>query len=257
MNKQTVSNFIKRTKKATVKHAPEILTGIGITGMVTSTVLAVKATPKALKLLGEKREWEERDELTPVEVVKTAWRPYIPAAVTGAVSIGCLIGASSVNVRRQAALAFAYNLATSDLAEYREKVKETVGEKKEKAIRDEVRKEKIEANPVSNTSVIVTGKGKSLCYDTISSRYFESDIDRIKRAEVDLNYRMLNEMYVSLSDLYDELGLEHTKFSDEIGWTLDKGKIKIEFYYRGADDGTPCLVMDFENPPQYDFSKLA
>ena len=33
------------------KHSPEILTGIGIAGMVTTTILAVRATPKALLLM--------------------------------------------------------------------------------------------------------------------------------------------------------------------------------------------------------------
>lgn len=32
------------------KHSPEILTGIGIAGMITTTILAVRATPKALLL---------------------------------------------------------------------------------------------------------------------------------------------------------------------------------------------------------------
>ena len=37
------------------KHSPEILTGIGIVGMISTTVLAVRATPKALMLIEEKK----------------------------------------------------------------------------------------------------------------------------------------------------------------------------------------------------------
>ncbi len=44
------------TRKAMKKHSPEILTGIGIAGMITTTVMAVKATPKALILLEEKKD---------------------------------------------------------------------------------------------------------------------------------------------------------------------------------------------------------
>ena len=37
-------------------HASEILTGVGVFGMVGSTVLAVTATPKALMLIEEKKD---------------------------------------------------------------------------------------------------------------------------------------------------------------------------------------------------------
>lgn len=46
-----IENAIKSTKNFMCKHSPEILTGIGLAGMITSTVLAVKATPKALILI--------------------------------------------------------------------------------------------------------------------------------------------------------------------------------------------------------------
>ena len=44
----TLSKFVMDTKRMVYKHSPEILTGIGVAGMITSTILAVKATPKAL-----------------------------------------------------------------------------------------------------------------------------------------------------------------------------------------------------------------
>ena len=50
-------NLIVNDVKTTLsKHAPEILTGIGIAGMVTTTVLAVRATPKALMLIDAKKQ---------------------------------------------------------------------------------------------------------------------------------------------------------------------------------------------------------
>ena len=108
MNKQNLSKFFKSVKSNVSKHSPEILTGIGIAGMISTTILAVKATPRALDLIA-KAEDEKFDnghgsKLTNIEVVKVAWKPYIPATITGTVSIACLIGASSVNARRNAAL---------------------------------------------------------------------------------------------------------------------------------------------------------
>ena len=113
-----INNFIKNTKCFLGKHSPEILTGIGIAGMVSSTVLAVKATPKALVLLEEARTNEDGtlgDKLTIVETVKVAWKPYVPAIAVGIASISCIIGASRVNYKRNAALATAYALSERTL----------------------------------------------------------------------------------------------------------------------------------------------
>jgi hypothetical protein len=153
MNKTKIATAMKSVQTMVTQHSPEILTGIGIAGMVTTTILAVKATPKALKLLKE-REEVQKEPLTPVETVKTCWKCYIPAAVTGTLSVACLIGASSVNARRNAALATAYKLSETALTEYREKVVETIGEKKEQAVRDAIAKDKVEKNPVKSQELL-------------------------------------------------------------------------------------------------------
>jgi len=105
MSKFALSPVIKNVKSALSKHSPEILTGIGIIGMITTTVMAVRATPKALILIDEKKKEEGSEALTPIETVKTAWKCYIPAAVIGTASTFCLIGASAVNAKRSAVLA--------------------------------------------------------------------------------------------------------------------------------------------------------
>lgn len=258
MNKSNMGTFIKNTKVFLDKHSPEILTGIGIAGLLTTTVLAVKATPKALMLIEEKKKEEGVDKLPALDVVKVAWKPYIPAAVTGILSTTCIIGASSVNVRRNAALATAYKISETALAEYREKVVETVGEVKEKQIRDKVAKEKVEKNPSEKGSIIVTGKGKTRCYDVISGRYFESDIDRIKRAANELNRRMLTDAfgYVSVNDFYDELDLDHIGVGDDLGWNVSSGLIDIHFGSCLDRDNEPCVVIDYTVAPRYDYASF-
>ena len=161
--------------------------GVGITGMITTTVLAVKATPKALMLIEDRQYELGIDAMTPVEKVKAAWKCYIPAAITGTASVACLIGSNSVNAKRNAALATAYKLSETAFAEYRDKVIETFGDKKEKTVRDKVSEEKIKENPVSKTEVFITGKGQTLFFEPLSSRYFYANIDLIKRAENKLN----------------------------------------------------------------------
>ena len=263
MSKPNLSNLLKNAKTFASTHSPEILTGIGIAGMITTTILAVKATPRAMLLLEMERELKnaesDRDEsveLTPVEVVKATWKCYIPAVVTGTMSVACLIGASSVHVKRTAALATAYKLSETALTEYREKVIETIGENKEKSVREKVHKEQIDSNPVSKNEVIITKKGSTLCYDAISGRYFKSDIDKIRKAENNLNKKMLNDMYVSLNDFYDELDLDHINIGYDLGWNLDDGLINLDFSSHIADDGTPCIVVDYRVAPKYGFSKF-
>ena len=273
MNKPNVMKYFKMVKTFTKKHSPEILTGIGIAGMVTTTVLAVKATPKALELIEEEKSEQNRKllkeaeesgaedcgqvtKLKPIEVVKVAWKPYVPAMLLGAGSIACLIGANSVHARRQAALYSAYKLSETALTEYKDKVIETVGEEKEKEIRDKVAKEKVEQNPVSKTEIFMTGRGESLFYDPLSDRYFKSDMETIRKIVNDLNYAMGcgSEMYVSLSQLYDELGLKHTSISDEIGWNIKDGLLEADFSTQLTDDGRPCIVLDWLKVPTYDYN---
>ena len=255
MNKPNVTKFINVTKAALSKKSPEILTGLGIAGMVTTTVLAVKATPKVLQLIEAEKE-RKNDELKPIDTIKVAWKPYIPALVTGTVSIACLVGASSVNARRNAALATAYQLSTTALADYKEKVVETIGEKKEQVIKDKVAQKKVEENPVSKSSIIVSDKGNTLCYDATVGRYFYSDIETIKKAANEMNRRMvLGEMYVSLNEFYTELGLPTTEIGDEIGWSVDT-MIEPDLSSQIADDGRPCVVLSYMVAPCHEFKKL-
>lgn len=256
MKKPDLSKFAKSVQALAVKHSPEILTGIGIAGMVTTTIMAVKATPKALELIQDAK-YEKGEELTAVEKTKACWKCYIPAVTTGIVSSACIIGAHSVNMKRNAALATAYSLSETALKEYQEKVVETIGEKKEEVIRDKVAKEHIDKNPVRNSEVFITEKGSTLFYDPISGRYFESDIEKIKRIVNELNAQMINEMYIPLNDLYYEIGLKTTDMGDEIGWNLNRdGLIEVKYSAQKAEDERPCLVMEYRVGPRYDYAKL-
>lgn len=254
MGKTNLATIAKDIRKFASKRSPEILTGIGIAGMITTTILAVRATPKALELIEEQKEEESVDELSSFEVVKVAWKPYIPAMVTCVVSTACLIGASSVNTKRNAALATAYKLSETALTEYREKVIETIGEKKERIVRDKVAEERVKKNPVSKNEVIVTGNGKTLCFDPISGRYFMCSIETIKKAENTLNKQMLHDIsgYVSLNEFYDELGLDHTSVGNDLGWNTNQ-LIDIDFSSQLNDNGEPSVVLDYLVAPKCDY----
>ena len=257
MNKLNASKVLHDFRNYVSKRSPEILAGIGIAGMITTTILAVKATPKALDLIENKKEEYGVDRLSTIDTIKTAWKPYVPAIVTGVVSTSCLIGSASASSKRTAAIATAYKLSETALTEYREKVIESVGDKKEQSIRDRVAEERVMNNPVSKTEVIVTKNGKTLCFDPISGRYFNSSIDNIKRVENELNKRMLHDItgYVSLNEFYSELGLDYIDVGDDLGWNVDK-LIDIQFSSQISDTDEPCIVLDYAVRPHYDYDKF-
>lgn len=248
------------------KNSAPILTCLGATGVVTTAVMAVKATPIALELIEEARteittvETEDgsislsepsKGILSKQEIVKITWKCYIPAAIMGSVSIACIIGAHRIGSKRVAALGALYSVAETSLKEYQTKVAEVVGENKANKIKDEIAKDKIEQNPASNSEVMIIGGGEHLCYEEITGRYFKSDIEKIKQTVNEFNSRLLTEMSLDLNELYYDLGLPSVKFGSEVGWQADN-LVELDFSSHISDDGQPCVVLGFNMPRRFD-----
>ena len=171
-------NVLKCFGNTVKKHSPEILTSIGIAGMLTTTVLTVQSTIKAVEIVNSH---PDKDELTKRDIVKLTAKNYILPTVTFMSSTVCLIAALNTQNKRNAALATACKLSESALLEYRDKVRETLGEKKERVIRDQIAQDKVNEVPASSNDVVITGNGYTLCYDELSGRYFYSDVEKIKQ----------------------------------------------------------------------------
>ena len=90
----------------------------------------------------------------------------------------------------------------------------------------------------------------------ISGRYFKSDIETIKQTINKLNRRLTYDHYISLNELYGELGLDDIKNGDLMGWNLDNGLIEPSFNACITEDDEPCIVFDVSISPKYDFDKL-
>lgn len=258
MKKPNLGKFLKTVRTTVVKHSPEILTGVGIAGMVATTVLAVKATPKALDKI---RDYEDtvlcdHEKIKPVDAIKLCWKDYIPAAVTGIASITCLVGATSVSARRTAALAAAYQISETALSEYRDAVIETVDEKQKQIIEEKVADEQLKKTPVSKSDNVPIHNGDIRCFDPMSGRYFSSSRAKIKTASADLNNRMINDItgYASLNDFYDEIDIPRTDVGDMIGWNTTN-RISVDIRGRMDDDDQLTGVLEFYNRPEYGYDK--
>lgn len=242
-----MNDFFKKFKVLVADNSPLILTYLSVAGVVSTTLLAIRATPKAFDKIS-KLQWDAESNNTQVntkEIVEAVWKDYTPTAISGAFTIACIIGAQAINTRKNAALVSIYSLTETALREYQAKVKEIHGENKEKKVREEINKDHISSAPMALAEVHITGLGEQLCYDSFTGRYFKSDIETIRRAQNDINAQILNHNYASHNDFYKLLGLSRTQFGDEAGWNLDE-LLDIEFTSHLADDGRPCLCIEYQ-----------
>lgn len=212
------------------KNAPTILSCLGVVGVVATTVMAVKATPKALSLI-ENAEEEKGEKLSKWEKVNLAGPVYIPSVVTGVATVACILGSNVISKRQQATLISAYALLDNSYKEYRKKTNELYGEEADKQIRGEIAKDKYTGD---NESL---DNDKELYYDFYSGRYFESTPEAVLWAEYETNRSMIVNYAVGLNEFYDFLGLEPLPEYESIGWSC--GQIE-EMYWH------PWIEFDHE-----------
>lgn len=244
--------IVRRVQKTAADNTPVILTAIGVTGLVTTAVLTGQASFKAAEVLRKEKESIAEDppyegyEPSTRYLVEVVWKFYIPAVGTGAATIVCIIAANRIQTRRAAALATAYSILQEGFQEYKTKVVDKIGEKKEQAIRDEVAQDRLNKKPP--TEIVMVGRGENLCMDLHSGRYFMSDTNTISAAVNTINSRILKNDYASLTDFWELIGLDKTSESDELGWSSD---CMLELVYSTAiaADGRPCITIDFDKVP--------
>lgn len=244
------------------EHRTSLMIGGGIAGMMVAGVTAVRVTPKASMLLEERRcskhdayleNTEANPQLTIKDYIQVTWKYYLPPIALATVSAGAIIFAHKVDRKENAALAAAYAISESRLKEYSEKVLETVGEKKEKEVRNAIDKDRVNNNQPVDGEIISTGQGDTLCMDAWNGRYFYSDIEVLRRAAVDLSRAVLNDETVTLNDFYDRIDLPQTKNGDFFAWEIGNHHEMIELSFSSQLDfkKRPVLVMDFKFAPTY------
>lgn len=199
------------------ENSPTILTVCGCVGLVTTVGLSIKATINATKIMDEHKE--EIDKIPQrhykaAEAVRLTWKCYIPVALVGSASLGCIIGANSINLKRNAALMTMYVATEDQLKHYKNRIIGIQDEQKKSG--DTTTEEKIEKSFVVNGS-------KCLCKDEFSGRLFETSLSKVQSAESALNKMLTYEYRVKVNELYDELGLDRLDVGDAFGWDVERG----------------------------------
>jgi len=257
MSKNAIKEVASKFGGIINQNGPTILVILSIFGLGTTVVLAVQATPKAIRLLKEEEDWRLENEvdedklvLTPIDMIKTAWRPYVLPAIIGSATVGCIIASNTINLKRNSAITGAFALSEMAFKEYKVKVLEKIGEKGASGIRDEIAQEHVSKTKKDDSTVIITGNGETLCFDESSGRYFKSSVEKLRRAVNLINKRLMNEMWITLNEAYSIMDLDPTTTGREIGWDIGRdGMIDIDFSTCLSEGDIPCVSISFDIAP--------
>lgn len=260
-----LKGIMKAAKVFIAGHGPQIATGVGIAIAFAAGVKAVKETPKAVKLIEEKREEKKKetgeDELTVTETVQTTWKCYAPSVVMFVISAILIIGAQQATARKAAAFATAYQLSEQMLQEYKDAAKEIVGEKKANEIQDQAAIQQVQHNPPTVNNMIVTGKGKQVCLDSLSNHYFISTAEHIrqdfKRAVTDKFAEDVVLDFIEVGEWYYQCNIQDAyrmELRKDVGWNRSDA-VNIDLTYTmgtGEFEDVPILVVNYSVRPHPD-----
>ena len=222
------------------KRTPTILAALGIAGFITSIVMAAKATPAAVDILGE----QPKDSST-LEKARAVAPVYAPTVGMALVASACIVGSNNIHTYRHASLLTIYSLGEKSLQKWQTSVLDEVGKKKFEKVRERVISPE---GPIPGG--LLMDEDRVLFYDAYSGRYFRSDsVETIRKVINDLNDQLHSEDFVCLNDLYYLVNLPPTEFGNDVGWHISNGSIQVaydSFLYRDK----PCVSISFTLIPK-------
>ena len=269
------------------KHSPEILTAVGITGVVTGTVLACVATSKLDKTLEpHKKEIDEihesKEQMSEKayrsEITKAYGRTaldmaklYGPAVIVEGSAIACLVGSHKIMRNRNAALAAAYTTVSTAFDRYKKRVAEKLGDEAEKEIRYGIREEEVEEETTDSKGKkkIVKKMVKTMGEEEFSpySRFYDAgsygwsrDASAnklfLRNTQCYFNNRLKIRGYVFLNEIYEYLNYPPIQEGQYLGWYYDENvENKIDFgIYDIHNDEKRDFVNCRENVILLDFN---
>lgn len=239
-----------KVKEWFVKNQQPILFGLAIGGMVATTAVTVYCTVKVVRVTDTKKKELGKEKLTAKEFIKATWPYYIPVAALLGGTVASAVGANHHALKKAAVMSAAYTATEGAFTAYKEKVKETLGEKKTEKLEQELAQDKIDKTPMQND--IPQLGGNTLMLDTYAGRYFYSSMNKVESAVNFLNSMLLSDGIVSLNDFYDYMGLDRGTLGDEFVWDTDNNYtlITLKSMYGGNGNGEPCKLIEFSPAPK-------
>lgn len=256
--KESLMQTYKKVELKTIKHSPEILAGVGVVGVIASTVMACKATTKLSDILEESKD--QLDQIKTVAVdpayadkyseddakkdttityvqtgVKVA-KLYAPSVILCAGSLGCLLASNNILKKRNAALSAAYMTVDKSFKEYRKRVADRFGEEVEKEIRYNIKAKEVttvdeNGNEVTETVKVMDGTDDPNTYSDYARFFDESCAAWQNDAEYNLTFLKAQQQYANdllksrgrlfLNEVYRMLGIDETKAGQVVGWVYN------------------------------------
>lgn len=268
--KEKLLELSSKVSKYMDENSPALLTGATVAGIFATAWMAFKAGPKAQTIIDAHREYfsdghDDRTEKEEVreetkELVKELAPVLLPPVGMAIATSAFAISSNKISSKRLAVLSAAYTMTESALKDYQNKVEELFDEKKVNKIKESIAKDKMDKNPLTpNTDVIITNNGDVLCMDDYSGRYFRSNAQKIGNAINELTADLQSDMYVSLNEFYDKLGLQRIPMGDDFGWRTDdlnRGSLDINMTALLTEDKQPCLVITYDLYPSVYYRHL-
>lgn len=237
--KQAAGRSLSRGLLVTRKYSPEILTSVGVVGVVAAAVFAAKATLSLEPIVDQVKHnldgVDENDKKAKARVMMRGagdiTKLYGPSVTLGLVSIGCIISAHGIMRRRNVALVAALNVVEKSYAKYRQAVIDEFGEEKDReyrmgfkdtVIKDENGKDKT----VTDVDLDMAADPYGRLFTELSSRHWQKGGGYnqmfVKNIQMYANDRLRARGYLFLNDVFDELGMDRTKAGQTVGWVWEK-----------------------------------
>ncbi len=234
--------------------SPTLLIATGCAGIVMTGISVFKRTPKYLEYV------EKNPNMGKLERSKAILRHYWPSIAIGASSAACFIGAHTIDVRRQAAMAGALGMSETALLEYKNAAEEVLTENDVKKIEEKIAEKRKEEHPIPDEMVpeYEYRQGEVLFYEPTSGQHFWSTVETIRRAERDCLKDCMCDMFTSVRDFFDRIDspqLCRFRDDEEIGWNAEH-PIEVSYTVLEEKPGLIVYVLDYREPPTTQYADL-
>lgn len=259
--KENLQKVLYQSGRKLKHQAPSIMTGLGVTGVVVTTISAIKTTPKACILLKQAEE-DKDEELNVFETLQIATPIYIPTILLGLTTISLIIGADVLNKRNQASISSAYMLLNESYQKYKSAAKRVYGDDADSRIKAEMARDMyISADGCKNYYPDLDNSDKVLFYESHSEQYFTSTIAAVINAQYHINRNLILKGWISVNEYRNFLGLDDKAGYDDVGWLLDRfyedGIMWLDFDNRFTEleDGLECYIISAMYEPMLELDQ--